>query len=255
VKAPTDEIEYNSPTAKYGHEATTRGAIKLDYLTLPKVIDAVRDTPKNVLVTVFCRPHSHLPEYKSLVDSLYNVSGLQFAEAFVDHSDSSPHGKNMERTFGLDSDKFPQYIMYAKKHPVGGMPYKGKDYWEDIAMWIDVNNELELPQAGSLQDFDKLVRRYVHSAEKDRHDVLQAATKLASESGDAKARHYVSAMQKVAQKGLDYVARERNRLSDVLIDTLPDDVRTELSSKLKVLNTFKNVMSESGLAKDDDEDI
>jgi len=245
------EVELGSPTAKYGHEAKAQGAMKLDHLTLPKAIDAVKDTPKNVLVTVFSRPNTENPEWNSLVDALYNVSNLLFSEAWVDHSDDSPHGTHMEKAFRLDSDKFPQYFIYCQGYPQG-LAYHGMEKYEDIATWIDVNSNLELPHHDTLKDFEKLVRRFVHSA--DKREVVQTATVAASESGDAKARHYVSIMQKVVEKGDQFIPKEIGRLSDMLMQLLPDNTRSDLSNKLKVLKSFERAMSGGTAAHEDDEE-
>jgi hypothetical protein len=236
-------------SSKHGHVAETPGAMKLDHLTLDKVIDAVKNTPKSVLVAIFCRPAEKLPEYKLLVDSLYNVSNLLFSETWVDHDDDSPQGKGMETRYNLDADKFPEYRIYSQKIPKG-LTYNGKNRFEEIATWIDVHSDLELPHHDALVDFEKLTSRFVHSDNK--REVLQKATTLAAESGDAKARHYVSIMQKVLDRGNEYIAKETERISDILKGEIPDDTRSDFSSKLKVLNSFKKAMGEDIVQSDEE---
>ena len=100
-----------------------------------------------------------------------------------------------------------------------------------------------LPLPGTLPEFDALAGRLAEAADSadSAAELLAEAEGLLERTPEPRrdaARYYVRAMRAVAEKGAEFVPKERERLRGVLKGKLSDKKRTEMEARLNVLQSF-----------------
>lgn len=251
------------------------GVVRLDNYTLPKFLAMVRESDKHVALIKYhevketydkwhkaandkyqemqrmkgmiVHDHYHPGQealmairdvLEELTIRLHPYERLLICEVNVPDWDAEPDGPHYEEQYGLDGDHFPNYILYDKNNPKGKI-YHGQDDAEQIAMWVDVSTDIEVKH-DTLKDFDHLV--YMFIIEKKRDEALRIAKDHGAELGDRKVVMYIKAMEKIMEKGDDWVYTESTRTSKILEKPLPADSRAEMTNKMKVLEVFKRMM-------------
>lgn len=173
-----------------------------------------------------------------LVVRLHTYERLIIGEVNVPEWDADKDGPHYEEKYGLDGDRFPNYMLYDKHYPKGRM-YHGQEDAEQIAMWVDVSTDIEV-EHDTLRDFDHLVYKFI--VENKRQEALEAAKDSGSELGDHKIVFYIKTMEKILEVGDNWVYKESERTSKILEHPLPPDSRATLTHKMKVLEVFKRMM-------------
>lgn len=107
---------------------------------------------------------------------------------------------------------------------------------ENLNLWLR-RNGVKMPSIGTISELDDIVKSFM----KDKKDSdVEAAKKLAEGEfkNDKKAPIYVKTMQKIKEKGADYVQTELTRVRKILSGKITPEKAAELNEKVKILNVF-----------------
>jgi len=199
--------------------------------------------------------------FKTICELAYVVPNFLIAEVPVEEYGDKQNDDLRER-FGLSTDDFPAFFLFSdggkvqKKFegfpdPVAKRPATWDDEedgeWEPpmleevnvdtLLTWLRTNG-IKMPSLGTIVELDELVHKFMKSS--DKASVLKEATALADSEhkNDRKAPMYTKIMQKVIEKGNDYVEAEAARVKKLLSGRITEEKQAELKDKSKILAVF-----------------
>eukprot|EP00440_Ansanella_granifera_P027574 gb/GFBE01029953.1/.p1 GENE.gb/GFBE01029953.1/~~gb/GFBE01029953.1/.p1 ORF type:complete len:209 (+),score=74.86 gb/GFBE01029953.1/:1-627(+) len=189
-------------------EGTAQGALKLDNYTFSKV--------------------TSLPGWSFLV---------KFDQSYA-------YGDLREK-FKLSKEDFPAYFLFNEANSEG-LRYSGSVKADLLANWLR-RQQVKIPSIGTIEEFDELAKKFMKESFSDA--VLAEAKKLAEGqfSSDRKAAIYVKIMEKIKEKGEDYVSSELKRVSKIAEGKVAPGKKAELEDKIKVLGVFAEKPSKDEL--------
>jgi endoplasmic reticulum protein 29 len=240
--------------------ATAMGAVKLDNYTFDKMIT----TPGLTWLVKVDKSYAYGDKedaFKELCKLAFPVKDFLLGEIPVQEY-GDKENSDLQEKFGVKTDDFPAYFLLkgsfesrvkfegfadprAQKPSTWDEDEDGK--WEapmladitteNLNLWLR-RNGIKMPSIGTIQELDEIVKTFLKDGRKDSD--LDAAKKLAEGEfkNDKKAPIYVKTMQKIKEKGTDYVQTELTRVRKILAGKLTPEKAAELNEKIKILNVF-----------------
>jgi protein disulfide-isomerase A6 len=159
---------------------------------------------------------------------------------------------NSEVVGRYDIQQFPTIKYFPKGDKKEPEPYMGgRSEGDLIALFNEkcgthraVGGGLN-DKAGRLVDFDSLATQFVNAVDSERHAVLTRTTdlvndaKFVGEKVSTYAKQYLSIMEKIKIKSVDYVEKERTRLAAILKKRqLSSTKLDEIKVKYNILGSF-----------------
>lgn len=160
----------------------------------------------------------------------------------------------------LDSDKFAHLteqqgvssypsIKYYKKQ--GAEKYEGETTIEALVDYVNMKTGLEvssddgvIPSAGTIPEIAEHIRSYIEArTQEDRQKVVDAC-RTTVETLDARAKenfdYYSKVFSRIAEKGEEYIIKERARLEKLLDDaeSMQRIYRRKFMKRMNVLHDF-----------------
>lgn len=219
-------------TAK-GALGTAQGALKLDNYTLDKVLAL----PSNSVLVKFDKSYAYgekEDEFKTLCKLAYSVSNFFIGEVPVQEYGDKENDDLRER-FKIKTDDFPVYYLFNENNKEG-KKYDGAVKAANIGSWLR-QNKIRFPSIGTISELDEIAKKFMKGkADAD----IESAKKLADEDykTDKKAAMYVKIMQKIKEKGDEYVESETKRVSKILEGKVTPEKAKEMDDKIKILGVF-----------------
>merc|ERR1719456_1764253 len=101
-----------------------------------------------------------------------------------------------------------------------------------------------MPSVGTITEMDEIVKKFLKGGMAPAE--IEAVKKLADGDfkNDKKAPMYVKIMEKVKEKGVEYIKTESARVEKIMQGNLTADKKSELSDKMKIMNVFAEAKSE-----------
>lgn len=119
---------------------------------------------------------------------------------------------------------------------------------DNIKSFVREHSNLYIGLAGCLEEFDHLAGRFMEAlprGEKKAQEVLQEAQaeekKFNGEENSGKM--YIAIMQRVLEKGVDFLSTERERVKSLQGKKLSDGKKQLLEHRLNILAAFKSIVS------------
>lgn len=214
-------------------EGTAPGAIKLDNYTFDKAMTL----PGFSLLVKFDQSYAYgekEDEFKLLCKLAYKVPSFFIAEVPVQEWGDKENDDLRER-FSLKKDDFPVYLFFNEKNK-DGLKYDGKVTAGDIAGWVR-RQGIPMPAIGTIAEVDEIVRKFMKDKSKGAIDEVKAIIDKDYKE-DKKGPVYVKIMEKVTEKGDEYIATETKRVEKILAGKVVEAKAAELNDKLKILAIF-----------------
>mmetsp|Transcript_23391 Transcript_23391/g.54398 ORF Transcript_23391/g.54398 Transcript_23391/m.54398 type:complete len:269 (+) Transcript_23391:80-886(+) len=241
--------------------ATAPGAVKLDNYTFDKMLAV----PGLSVAVKFDQSYAYGEKedaFKTVCELAYSVPNFLIAEVPVEEYGDKINDDLRER-FGLAVDEFPVYLLFSengkKKVRFEGFPdpsARKPATWDDeedgeweppmmeeinaenLLLWLRMNG-VKMPSIGTIHELDQLAQKFMAKGG-DKASILKEAEALAKGDyqNDRKAPMYTKIMQKVIEKGNDYVAGETARVKKLLAGKITEDKKSELTDKTKILDVF-----------------
>lgn len=220
-------------------DATAMGALKMDNYTFDKIVGL----PGYSVLAKFDQSYPYgekEDQFKTLAKLAYAVPKFFIGEVPVQEYGEKENDDLRER-YGLKKDDFPAYYLFNGAD--SKEKYDGKVTAEDLSAWLR-RKGVKMPSIGTIAEMDDIVKRYLKEGLKDAE--VEAAKKLADgeHKNDKKAAIYVKIMEKVKEKGVEYIKTETARVEKIMQGKLTSEKQSELSDKMKIMNIFAEAKSE-----------
>ncbi|XP_038059874.1 endoplasmic reticulum resident protein 29-like [Patiria miniata] len=220
-----------------------QGSLQLDSLTFDKVISRF----KAVLVK-FDESYPYgekQEEYKVVVARGSSQPDLIIAEVGI--SDYTDNGsKELAERFGIAKDDRPVYKLFLQGQ-TDPIDYTGEIKSSSILEFVRERSGLWIGLEGCLENYDKLVEKFVKGDEKEQRRVLEAAKdgqeKLSTDEEKKSANVYVKMMEKMLEKGKGFAATEVERVQKLLKEKLTAAKKKLFEVKQNILLSFKSFVN------------
>lgn len=210
-----------------------QGAIKLDNWTFDKML-AVPDLSFLVKFDKSYAYGEKEDQWKTLSILSHKVHGFFLAEIPIQEY-GDMENDDLRQRFALTASEFPVYFLFDAANRKG-LRYNGEIIADDVVAWLR-KNKIKMPAVGTIDELDTIARTFM----RDKSPAsIAAATKLAAEqySADRKAAMYSKIMEKITEKGEEYLATEMARLAKLMKGQLTPDKQKDLGDKLNILKVF-----------------
>jgi len=219
---------------------TVKGATPLNSGTFDKIIPKF----KAVLVK-FDKQYPYgekQDEFKKVAESSISQSELLVAEVSVqDYGEKE--NSDLASRFDIKKDDFPEYRLFVqgKDEPVA---YTGDEARsDDIKKFIVKESGLWLGLPACLQEFDELVKQFLHATGNERKTIVDKADALKDTISDAvkkeRAVVYVKTMQKVLENGDGFINTELARVEKLSEGKVSDKKKAQLKDRSSILTSFQ----------------
>ncbi|XP_034827637.1 protein windbeutel [Maniola hyperantus] len=179
--------------------------------------------------------------FVALAKEAKDVHELLFAEVGVkDYGERE--NEALAKKYGATKDNFPgvKLFLKGKSEPITFDDTKGFTS-DHLRNFVRDNSGIYLSLPGCIKDLDILAIRFQGSAKEDREKVLKqtedAVEKLDSKDA-ATGKIYKTIMQKVLEKGDEFIAAEIKRVNKLLSGKVSDEKKKELASRINILQSF-----------------
>jgi len=228
-----------------GNVRIAKPATAVTVLTEDNFEKIVNDPTKNIIVEFYapwCGHCKHLaPEYEKVAATFRNEPDCVVANVDADHY------KEISKKHGVTG--FPTIKFFSKTNKGGDEKYEGAREAQDFVNFLNekcgtsrkLGGSLS-EKAGTVETLDELAVKFMSAANNERKALINKAEGvLASLSEKAKktADYYVKAMNRVAEKGEDFLTKEKERLTKMLSGSVAPDKADEFTVKINILSAFK----------------
>ena len=149
----------------------------------------------------------------------------------------------LRERFGVNKDDYPVYKLFLKgdsEHPV---TYSGDASADDLTRFIKVEGGLWIGLPGCLESLDNLAAAFIAGDESVRKENLDnarsTAENLENDEEKKNAKVYVKIMEKILEKGDEYVTSEMNRVRGLLEGKVKDDKKEMFKIRINILSSFQ----------------
>lgn len=244
-----------------GAHASALGAMKLDNYTFDKMLSV----PGLSLMVKIDKSYAYGEKedaFKEVAKLAYPVKNFIVAEVPVsDYGDKE--NDDLRERFKLKTDDFPAFFLFkAGRSSDDGIKFEGfpdptarkPASWDDdedgpweppmlsevtatnLVMWLKKQG-IKMPSIGTIAELDEVVHKYMKAPS----DALIAEAKKLAETefpNDKKAPVYIKIMEKVKEKGAEYLDKELGRVQKISAGKVTPEKKTELDDKIRILNVF-----------------
>lgn len=239
------------------------GGVKLDNMTFDKMLSVPGLTLLAKIDKAY--PYGDKEEtFKELCKLSYRVKDFLIGEIPVQEY-GDKENEDLQKRFDVKTDDFPVYFLFkngAAEPPIRfqGFPdpnAKKPATWDDdedgpweppfrtdvtpenFVTWLRMQG-VKMPYGGTIFDLDQVAQRFMKTGFKD--EDLTEAKKMAEDEykHDPKASVYIKIMQKIKEKGAEYVEKEMARVKKLMAGKLTPAKLSELEGKVSILRVFDN---------------
>lgn len=216
-----------------------KGCVNLDQYNFDKITSRF----KAVLVKFdVSYPYGDKHEvFVQLANDLVENKDLILAEVGVkDYGERD--NEELAKKYGINGkDDLPAIRLIVDGKSID-FPSSSKWTVDELKQFLKDNTNIYIGLPGCLEQFDRLAMKFVKAADKKTilAEVEQAVNNLTDETEKAIGTIYRKFMSRIIEKGIDFVAEETTRLSNLLKGKLSSKKKMELTNKLNVLKSFKS---------------
>lgn len=185
-------------------------------------------------------------EFGKVADATRGVSDLLVAEVNVkDYGDKD--NQDLAEKYEVKAKDFPVLKLFRRE---GGEPpetYKGDFKLDDIITWVKSFTGVYIGLPGCIEQFDRLAGEFMKSKSdvKKRAELLKQAKELADKGMETPkdteyAQIYVKLMEKIVEKGDEFVKGEIARVENLRKTKVSVDKKEGLQKRLNILQAFSH---------------
>ncbi|XP_034952692.1 protein windbeutel [Chelonus insularis] len=218
-----------------------KGCVALDTLSFDKVINKFKASLVKFDVA-FPYGDKH-DEYGKVALSTKDTEDLLVAVVGVKDFGNKDNSDLAQR-FKVEKADFPAVLLFTQGQTE---PYKlltgaSDDFTADnIKRLVRAKTGIYIGLPGCVEQLDKLVDEFKTSEGKDRQEILNKAKALAetlSDQHQTAAKIYIKLMEKVIDKGDNFVQTEQNRIDGILKGKLSDEKKRTIEERKNILQSF-----------------
>lgn len=174
------------------------------------------------------------------------AADLLIAEVGVKDYGEKENSDLAER-FKIDKDQFPVVKLFIKgKEPIDFQETTEEGFTSDnLIQFIRTNSGKYVGLPGCLEAFDKIASKFrVAVDEKSRKEILREAQGLVGRLEKLEERKtgevYVKMMQRMVEKGSEFIEDEMKRLNKLITGKLSDVKKTDMGHRINILRAFRD---------------
>jgi len=219
-----------------------KGCTPLDTYTFEKVVPKFKATlVKFDVAYPYGEKHD---EFGKVADATRGVQDMLMAEVNVkDYGDKD--NQDLAEKYDAKSKDFPVLKLF-KKGTADPATYTGEWKMDDIVTWVKSNTGIYVGLPGCIEDFDMLANDFMKTKDKKKREEFLKKAKAMVEKGldNAKdtefAQIYVKLMEKVGEKGDEFVKSEIARVENIRKTKVSVEKKEGLQKRLNILQAFKH---------------
>ncbi|XP_026488084.2 endoplasmic reticulum resident protein 29 [Vanessa tameamea] len=225
--------------SSYLASTSISGSIELDEFTFDKIINKFEATVVKFDVA-FPYGDKH-DAFVALAKESKDIEDLLFAEVGVkDYGDKD--NEALANKYGASKDNFPlvKLFLKGKSEPITFDDSRGFTS-DQLRRFIRDKSEIYLSLPGCIKDLDLLAIKFKNSDQDSRKNVLKEAENVLEKLGSKATptgKIYKTIMEKILEKGDEFIKTEIARVKKILDDKISDKKRNELSGRLNILQSF-----------------
>ncbi|GIY43755.1 endoplasmic reticulum resident protein 29 [Caerostris darwini] len=224
---------------KINFGAGLKGAVSLDSWTFDKMISKFKAALVKFDITY---PYGEKEdEYGKVAESARFSPELLIAEIGIQDYGEKENSDIAER-FSVSKDDFPVIKLFieGKSEPI---PYTGNIKADDINSFIQKHSPVRLILNKCLPEFDELAERFMAVDGQEQKQVIlseakEVAAKLNPDEEKKSADVYIKMMQKVIERGVGFIASERERVKNIKDGKITSAKKEEMQGRLNILHSF-----------------
>ncbi|CAH2233956.1 endoplasmic reticulum resident protein 29 [Pararge aegeria] len=180
--------------------------------------------------------------FVALAKEAKDIDELLFADVGIkDYGERE--NEQLGRKYGATKDNIPvvKLFLKGKSEPIHFDDTKGFTS-DDLRRFVRENSGIYLSLPGCIRDLDVLAIKFQGSAKEDREKILKETENIVEklDTKDAAAgKTYRTIMQKILEKGDEFIATEINRINKLLSGKVSNEKKKELASRINILQSFK----------------
>jgi hypothetical protein len=232
-----------------GTLAADYGILNLDNATLPKIVDG-----KRPVFLCFWREYPYGEKhdaFKALAVEVAKGSsdlivGLVGIGTYGDKINQDLAERYGMKTVGKDleykdlDEGFPQFLFFPKGTASTGKPmkYGGAVTSQDMLRFLKTNG-VKVGIHGTIEELDSIAAQYLN-ADKARRMALRGEVeraKVDSSNQDSK-EYYLKVMQRITEKGNEFVSSELKRLESLLSNAVTKEKQNQFKQRANILASF-----------------
>lgn len=219
------------------------GTVALDSWTFDKVIEKF-----DVSLVKFDVAYPYGPKHDAFnkMAEAAKAADLLIAEVGVKDYGEKENSDLAER-FKIDKDQFPVVKLFIKgKEPIDFQETTEEGFTSDnLIQFIRTNSGKYVGLPGCLEAFDKIASKFrVAVDEKSRKEILREAQGLVGRLEKLEERKtgevYVKMMQRMVEKGSEFIEDEMKRLNKLITGKLSDVKKTDMGHRINILRAFRD---------------
>ncbi|XP_023946027.1 endoplasmic reticulum resident protein 29 [Bicyclus anynana] len=144
--------------------------------------------------------------------------------------------------YGATKESFPvvKLFLKGKNEPISFDETKGFTS-EELRRFVRDNSGIYLSLPGCIRDLDTLAIKFQNSAKEEREKILKETENVVEKldtQDAATGKIYKTIMQKVLEKGDEFIGTEINRINKLLTGKISNEKKKELASRINILQSF-----------------
>lgn len=217
-----------------------KGAISLDSFTFDKMLSKFKASLVKFDVTY---PYGEKEdEYGKVAESARFSPDLLVAEVGVqDYGDKE--NSDLAERFDVKKDDFPvvKLFLEGQKEP---LTFSGDFKADELKNFIKQHSSVRLVLDKCLQQFDELAEKFIEQRGKvEQINIMEQAEELSqSLRGEAEKKSagvYIKMMQKVIERGPNFILSEMERVKNIKDGKITTAKKEEMQGRLNILQSFR----------------
>ncbi|XP_034230580.1 endoplasmic reticulum resident protein 29 [Thrips palmi] len=224
-------------------ESLGMGTVALDSWTFDKVIDKF-----DVSLIKFDVAYPYGPKHEAFTKMAEAAKAADILIAEVGVKDyGEKENSDLAERFKIDKEQFPVVKLFMKgKEPIDFEETTEEGFTsENLIQFIRTKSGKYVGLPGCLEAFDKIASKFrVAKDENSRKEILREAQGLVGRLEKLEERKtgevYVKMMQRMVEKGSEFIDDEMKRLNKLLTGKLSDVKKTDMGNRINILRAFRD---------------
>lgn len=222
-----------------------RGSMNMDAFTFPKLIQKFdillkfdKYIPYGSREEAFKEMCARIGESVGGSDFLIGVVGIQDYGEFLN--------TDMKDRYNINEKEYPVYKLFMKGNPDNPIEFTGDERSVDaIIDFLKQHLNIQVAKPGCIAQFDELAIKFMSTQNRaEQNEIKETVKDVVSTYDDneliTSGNFYLKVMEKIIEKGPEWIAEESLRISRLLKSQLSPEKLEEFGHKENILESFQS---------------
>jgi len=217
-----------------------RGSLVLDSITFDKVIPKFKASLVKFDIQY---PYGEKHDEFAKVAQMASNPSLLIAEVGVQDL-GEKENMDLSHRYGVTKDNFPVLKLFIHGNLENAIDFNEEVKSDSIISFVRKHSGLRILLEKCLEDFDELAERFMseHIGKEEQLRIVENAKHrsdgFTNEEHKRSADIYVKLMQKVIERGNQFIDSETERVKNIISGKLTDNKKNEMKGRLNILQSF-----------------